>query len=39
MENLGRTDTTEGADDLLSDMEEEFQAVRHSLSAILEKET
>ena len=39
METLGRTDTTEGAAVILTDMEREFQAVRHSLSAILEKET
>jgi signal transduction histidine kinase/DNA-binding response OmpR family regulator/HPt (histidine-containing phosphotransfer) domain-containing protein len=39
MEHLGRTDTTEGADVILTDMEQEFQAVRHSLSAMLEKET
>jgi two-component system sensor histidine kinase/response regulator len=38
MEHLGRADTTEGADVILTDMEQEFQAVRHSLSAILEKE-
>jgi len=38
MEKLGRTDTTEGASGILTDMEQEFQAVRHSLSAILEKE-
>ena len=38
MESLGRTDTTEGAAIILTDMEQEFQAVRHSLSAILEKE-
>lgn len=38
MENLGRTDTTEGAADILIDMEHEFLAVRHSLNAILEKE-
>ncbi len=38
MEHLGRTDTTEGAAVILTDMEQEFQAVRHSLSAILEKE-
>jgi len=38
MEALGRTDTTEGAATLLTDMEQEFRAVRHSLSAILEKE-
>ncbi|MDL2355893.1 MAG: response regulator [Pseudomonadota bacterium] len=39
MENLGRADSTEGATGILTDMEHEFQAVRHSLSAILEKET
>ena len=39
MEALGRTDTTEGATGILNDMEHEFQAVRHSLSTILEKET
>jgi HPt (histidine-containing phosphotransfer) domain-containing protein len=39
MEHLGRAATTEGADEILSDMEREFQAVRHSLTAILEKET
>jgi two-component system sensor histidine kinase/response regulator len=38
METLGRTDTTVGAAVILTDMEQEFQAVRHSLSAILEKE-
>ncbi|MDB5919179.1 MAG: hybrid sensor histidine kinase/response regulator [Massilia sp.] len=38
MEQLGRTETTEGAAGILTDMEHEFQAVRHSLSAILEKE-
>ncbi len=38
MEQLGRTDSTEGAAGILTDMEHEFQAVRHSLSAILEKE-
>jgi signal transduction histidine kinase/CheY-like chemotaxis protein len=38
MENLGRADTTDGAACILTDMEQEFQAVRHSLSAILEKE-
>ena len=38
MENLGRTDSTEGASGILTDMEHEFQAVRDSLSAILEKE-
>ncbi|MDB5933862.1 MAG: hybrid sensor histidine kinase/response regulator, partial [Massilia sp.] len=39
MEHLGRSDSTEGAAGILTDMEHEFQAVRHSLSAILEKET
>jgi CheY-like chemotaxis protein/HPt (histidine-containing phosphotransfer) domain-containing protein len=39
MEHLGRADTTEGAAAILTDMEQEFQAVRHSLTAILEKET
>jgi signal transduction histidine kinase/DNA-binding response OmpR family regulator len=39
MEHLGRNDSTEGASGILTDMEQEFQAVRHSLSAILEKET
>jgi len=39
MEQLGRADTTDGADAILVDMEHEFQAVRHSLSAMLEKET
>ncbi|WP_296943831.1 response regulator [uncultured Massilia sp.] len=39
MEHLGRADTTEGADAILVDMEQEFQAVRHSLTALLEKET
>jgi len=39
MEHLGRADTTEGADAILTDMEHEFQAVRHSLTAMLEKET
>ena len=39
MESLGRADSTEGASGILTDMEHEFQAVRHSLSAILEKET
>ncbi|WP_426211637.1 response regulator [Massilia sp. TWP1-3-3] len=38
METLGRADTTEGAAVILINMEQEFQAVRHSLSAILEKE-
>jgi two-component system sensor histidine kinase/response regulator len=39
MEHLGRTETTNGASGILTNMETEFQAVRHSLSAILEKET
>jgi signal transduction histidine kinase/DNA-binding response OmpR family regulator/HPt (histidine-containing phosphotransfer) domain-containing protein len=39
LEQLGRDDTTEGASGILNDMEQEFQSVRHSLSAILEKET
>ena len=39
LEQLGRDETTEGASGILTDMEQEFQAVRHSLSAILEKET
>jgi two-component system sensor histidine kinase/response regulator len=39
LEYLGRTDTTEGAGAILVDMEQEFQAVRHSLTAMLEKET
>ena len=38
MEQLGRTDTTEGAGAILTDMEHEFQAVRNSLTAMLEKE-
>jgi signal transduction histidine kinase/CheY-like chemotaxis protein len=39
METLGRADSTEGAIGILTNMEHEFQAVRHSLSAILEKES
>jgi two-component system, sensor histidine kinase and response regulator len=39
MEKLGRLDTTEGAAAILGRMKQEFQAVRHSLSALLEKET
>jgi HPt (histidine-containing phosphotransfer) domain-containing protein len=39
MEHLGRTETTEGASGILTDMELEFQAVRHSLNVMLEKET
>ena len=38
METLGRTESTDGAATILSDMEQEFQAVRHSLTAILERE-
>ncbi len=39
MEQLGRNDITEGSAGLLAAMEREFQAVRHALSAIMEKET
>ena len=39
MEQLGRDERTDGAAAILSDMEREFQAVRDSLSAILEKES
>ncbi|WP_305824654.1 response regulator [Massilia brevitalea] len=39
LEQLGRADTIEGADALLTDMEHAFQAVRQSLNAMLEKET
>jgi CheY-like chemotaxis protein len=39
LETLGRTGSTDGAAGLLGAMEREFQAVRHSLSAILEQET
>ena len=39
MEALGRSASTEGASGILIDMEQEFQVVRHSLSAIIEKET
>jgi CheY-like chemotaxis protein len=39
LEQLGRSASILGAADLLSDMEQEFQAVRHSLNAMLEKET
>jgi len=38
MEQLGRNDITEGTTGLLAAMEREFQAVRLSLSAIMEKE-
>lgn len=38
MESLGRGDSTDGAAHILSGMEQEFLAVRHSLSAILERE-
>ncbi|MES2299335.1 MAG: response regulator [Pseudomonadota bacterium] len=39
MESLGRGASTAGAATILNDMEQEFQAVRHCLNAILEKET
>ncbi|MFC5459207.1 response regulator [Massilia niabensis] len=39
LEHLGRSASVIGAADLLSDMEQEFQAVQHSLNAMLEKET
>ncbi len=39
LETLGRAASTEGASTILTTMEQEFQAVRHSLNAILEKET
>ncbi|MES3023871.1 MAG: response regulator [Pseudomonadota bacterium] len=39
MEHLGRIDSTDGASAILTDMEHEFRAVRHSLCVILEKET
>jgi len=39
LEHLGRAATTEGADAILADMEHAFQDVRHSLAALLEKET
>ncbi|WP_460829691.1 response regulator, partial [Massilia agilis] len=40
LEYLGRADTTEGADGILTDMEQEFQVVRSSLAALMvEKET
>lgn len=39
LEQLGRADTVAGADRILTDMEHEFQTVRHSLHALLEKET
>ena len=39
MEQLGRDERSDGAAAILSDMEREFQAVRDSLSAILEKES
>jgi two-component system sensor histidine kinase/response regulator len=38
LEHLGRTETLVGAAAILSDMEEEYRAVRHSLDALLEKE-
>jgi len=39
LEQLGRDERTDGAAALLSDMEREFQSVRDSFSAILEKES
>ncbi|MGX4643519.1 response regulator [Massilia sp. SYSU DXS3249] len=39
LEHLGRSASVVGAAGLLSDMEQEFQAVQHSLNAMLEKET
>jgi signal transduction histidine kinase/CheY-like chemotaxis protein len=39
MEHLGRSEMTDGAATILIDMEQEFEAVRHSLTEILEKET
>ncbi|NNG23652.1 response regulator [Telluria aromaticivorans] len=39
LEQIGRADTVHGADRILADMEHEFQSVRHSLHAMLEKET
>jgi two-component system sensor histidine kinase/response regulator len=39
LEQLGRDGAIEGASGMLHDMEQEFHAVRHSLCAILEKET
>ncbi|MET0980923.1 MAG: response regulator [Telluria sp.] len=39
LEHLGRSASVIGAADLLTDMEQEFQAVQHSLNAMLEKET
>ena len=39
LEQLGRADSVAGADRILADMEQEFQSVRHSLHAMLEKET
>jgi signal transduction histidine kinase/CheY-like chemotaxis protein len=39
LEQLGREQTLDGAAGLLQDMVHEFEAVRHSLNAILEKET
>jgi two-component system sensor histidine kinase/response regulator len=39
LEQLGREQALDGAATILQDMEHEFTAVRHSLNAILEKET
>ncbi|MFP5394238.1 MAG: Hpt domain-containing protein [Gammaproteobacteria bacterium] len=38
LEALGRADSVDGAAPMLIEMEQEFQAVRQSLSALLEKE-
>jgi len=37
MEQLGRAERTDGAADLMRELEQEFQSVRHSLSAIMVK--
>ncbi len=39
LEQLGRADSVDGAGRILTDMEHEFQTVRHSLHAMFEKET
>ncbi len=39
LESLGRAESVLGADRILTDMEREFQSVRQSLHAMLEKET
>ena len=38
MEQLGRAGSTDGAADILASMEQQFDAVRHALGAILNKE-